>query len=79
MGPEARRWAVGLDGSSSCECSFALVIGQLANKRLHWFRLFLAFVAYFVIGAYYNYSTYGASGADLIPYVLSLSRILFEV
>ena len=33
-------------------------------------RLFLAFVAYFAVGAYYNYSTYGASGADLIPCVL---------
>ncbi|KAI1795745.1 autophagy-related protein 27 [Ganoderma leucocontextum] len=30
--------------------------------------LFLAFVAYFALGAYYNYSTYGASGADLIPH-----------
>ncbi|KAH9895092.1 autophagy-related protein 27 [Cubamyces lactineus] len=29
---------------------------------------FLAFVAYFGLGAYYNYSTYGASGADLIPH-----------
>lgn len=32
-------------------------------------RLLLAFVAYFGLGAYYNYSTYGASGMDLIPYV----------
>lgn len=32
-------------------------------------RLLLAFVAYFALGAYYNYSTYGASGIDLIPYV----------
>ncbi|KAI0074634.1 putative autophagy protein Atg27 [Panus rudis PR-1116 ss-1] len=30
--------------------------------------LFLAFVAYFALGAYYNYSTYGATGADLIPH-----------
>ncbi|TCD65116.1 hypothetical protein EIP91_003090 [Steccherinum ochraceum] len=30
--------------------------------------LFLAFVAYFGLGAYYNYSTYGASGTDLIPH-----------
>ena len=31
--------------------------------------MFLAFVAYFALGAYYNYSTYGATGADLIPCV----------
>lgn len=30
-------------------------------------RLILAFAAYFGLGAYYNYSTYGARGADLIP------------
>lgn len=30
-------------------------------------RLLLAFCAYFAIGAYYNYSTYGARGLDLIP------------
>ncbi|KAI9061762.1 hypothetical protein FKP32DRAFT_1575350 [Trametes sanguinea] len=30
--------------------------------------LFLAFIAYFALGAYYNYTTYGASGADLIPH-----------
>lgn len=35
-----------------------------------WFFLvlLLAFVAYLVLGAYYNYSTYGATGADLIPH-----------
>ncbi|CAL1707204.1 unnamed protein product [Somion occarium] len=30
--------------------------------------LLIAFVAYFALGAYYNYSTYGATGADLIPH-----------
>ncbi|EPT04482.1 hypothetical protein FOMPIDRAFT_1021764 [Fomitopsis schrenkii] len=30
--------------------------------------LLLAFVVYFTLGAYYNYSTYGASGMDLIPH-----------
>ncbi|GJE92282.1 autophagy-related protein 27 domain-containing protein [Phanerochaete sordida] len=30
--------------------------------------LVLALVAYFGLGAYYNYSTYGASGMDLIPH-----------
>ncbi|KAG8213949.1 autophagy-related protein 27-domain-containing protein [Butyriboletus roseoflavus] len=29
--------------------------------------LILAFAAYFALGAYYNYSTYGARGWDLIP------------
>ncbi|KAL5484935.1 ATG27 [Sanghuangporus weigelae] len=35
-----------------------------------WFflLLLLAFVAYFILGAYYNYSTYGATGSDLIPH-----------
>jgi len=35
------------------------------------YRLLLAIIAYFALGAYYNYSTYGASGVDLIPYVTS--------
>jgi len=30
--------------------------------------LLLAFAAYFALGAYYNYSTYGARGVDLIPH-----------
>ncbi|KAF9227342.1 hypothetical protein BS17DRAFT_775333 [Gyrodon lividus] len=30
--------------------------------------LLLAFAAYFALGAYYNYSTYGARGRDLIPH-----------
>jgi len=30
-------------------------------------RILLVFVAYFGLGAYYNYSTYGARGIDLIP------------
>ncbi|KAI5120310.1 hypothetical protein M0805_005814 [Coniferiporia weirii] len=40
------------------------------GSGIGWFflLLFLAFVAYFAIGAYYNYSTYGAVGADLIPH-----------
>jgi len=32
----------------------------------------LSLAAYFGLGAYYNYSTYGARGADLIPWVLSI-------
>ncbi|KAF5355116.1 hypothetical protein D9756_005315 [Leucocoprinus leucothites] len=40
------------------------------GSGLGWFFLviLLAFVAYFVLGAYYNYSTYGARGMDLIPH-----------
>ncbi|KAF9241603.1 autophagy-related protein 27 [Melanogaster broomeanus] len=30
--------------------------------------LLLAFASYFALGAYYNYSTYGARGLDLIPH-----------
>ncbi|KAK7675985.1 hypothetical protein QCA50_021061 [Cerrena zonata] len=30
--------------------------------------LFIALIAYFSVGAYYNYSTYGATGLDLIPH-----------
>ena len=39
-------------------------------------RLLLAIIAYFALGAYYNYTTYGASGVDLIPYFIPLSRHL---
>lgn len=39
-------------------------------------RLILAFLTYFGLGAYYNYSTYGASGVDLIPYVFLLITTL---
>ncbi|KAF6762978.1 autophagy-related protein 27 [Ephemerocybe angulata] len=40
------------------------------GSGIGWFflLLLLAFVAYFSIGAYYNYSTYGARGMDLIPH-----------
>jgi len=29
--------------------------------------IILALLAYFGLGAYYNYTTYGATGLDLIP------------
>ncbi|KAF9450450.1 hypothetical protein P691DRAFT_810395 [Macrolepiota fuliginosa MF-IS2] len=40
------------------------------GSGIGWFFLvvLLAFVAYFGLGAYYNYSTYGARGRDLIPH-----------
>jgi len=40
------------------------------GSGLGWFFLviFLCVAAYFGMGAYYNYSTYGARGADLIPH-----------
>ena len=40
-------------------------------------RLLFAFAAYFAIGAYYNYSTYGARGLDLIPYV-NVAMVLYH-
>jgi hypothetical protein len=48
-----------------CVLRFCCVFHVL--KR--FIRLLLAFVAYFGLGAYYNYSTYGATGIDLIPCV----------
>ncbi|KAJ3567175.1 hypothetical protein NP233_g6544 [Leucocoprinus birnbaumii] len=43
---------------------------ERVGSGLGWFFLviLLAFVAYFGLGAYYNYSTYGARGIDLIPH-----------
>ncbi|RDB25081.1 Autophagy-related protein 27 [Hypsizygus marmoreus] len=43
---------------------------ESTGSGIGWFFLvlILAFVAYFGLGAYYNYSTYGARGADLIPH-----------
>ncbi|KAF9653253.1 hypothetical protein BDM02DRAFT_3107819 [Thelephora ganbajun] len=40
------------------------------GSGIGWFFLvlLLAFLSYFALGAYYNYSTYGATGADLIPH-----------
>ncbi|PPQ67281.1 hypothetical protein CVT25_005865 [Psilocybe cyanescens] len=40
------------------------------GSGIGWFFLviLLAFVAYFGLGAYYNYSTYGSRGLDLIPH-----------
>jgi len=35
-------------------------------------RLVIASAGYFALGAYYNYTTYGATGVDLIPCVSSL-------
>ncbi|KAG7449502.1 uncharacterized protein BT62DRAFT_587764 [Guyanagaster necrorhizus] len=43
---------------------------ESVGSGLGWFFLvlLLAFLAYFGLGAYYNYTTYGASGKDLIPH-----------
>ncbi|KAL0072404.1 type II membrane protein [Marasmius tenuissimus] len=43
---------------------------ESVGSGIGWFFLvlLLALAAYFGLGAYYNYSTYGASGMDLIPY-----------
>ncbi|KAF8070470.1 autophagy-related protein 27 [Lyophyllum atratum] len=43
---------------------------ESSGSGVGWFFLvlILAFAAYFGLGAYYNYSTYGARGEDLIPH-----------
>jgi len=43
---------------------------EAVGSGIGWFFLvlLLAFIAYFALGAYYNYTTYGASGVDLIPH-----------
>ncbi|EJD52777.1 hypothetical protein AURDEDRAFT_111337 [Auricularia subglabra TFB-10046 SS5] len=38
------------------------------SLRMFFLLFVLAFVAYFAIGSYYNYNTYGASGWDVIPH-----------
>jgi hypothetical protein len=73
---------VGLGGSSLCE--FLCEVVFVRDVTDMYCRLLLAFAAYFGLGAYYNYSTYGASGADLIPYVSKFwlcfpSRILHDL
>ncbi|KZT72227.1 hypothetical protein DAEQUDRAFT_664794 [Daedalea quercina L-15889] len=43
--------------------------GHMGSGLGYFFLLLLlAFIAYFALGAYYNYSTYGATGMDLIPH-----------
>ncbi|KAF8313130.1 hypothetical protein DL93DRAFT_1204545 [Clavulina sp. PMI_390] len=44
--------------------------GSKKGSGVSWFfsMLLLAFVAYFGIGAWYNYNNYGASGWDLLPH-----------
>ena len=60
------------DGSSYCKSSFRRLLNlPMADFHFDGCRLIIAFVAYFVLGAYYNYSTYGASGVDLIPCVFT--------
>ncbi|KAH9961290.1 autophagy-related protein 27 [Russula dissimulans] len=43
---------------------------EAVGSGVGWFflLLFIAFAGYFVLGAYYNYTTYGATGVDLIPH-----------
>ncbi|KAJ7579212.1 autophagy-related protein 27 [Mycena floridula] len=43
---------------------------ESVGSGIGWFFLvlFLALATYFGVGAYYNYSTYGASGMDLVPH-----------
>ena len=62
---------MGSDGSSFCLSS---LLHSKVDKFLTWnaLRLVIAFAGYFALGAYYNYTTYGATGVDLIPCVSSL-------
>lgn len=55
---------VASDGFSLCKISCLLLHLVLTRS----YRILLAFASYFGIGAYYNYSTYGATGMDLIPH-----------
>ncbi|KAJ3814564.1 autophagy-related protein 27 [Lentinula aff. lateritia] len=43
---------------------------ESVGSGIGWFFLviLLAFITYFVLGAYHNYATYGATGMDLIPH-----------
>ncbi|KAA1473939.1 hypothetical protein DENSPDRAFT_803280 [Dentipellis sp. KUC8613] len=43
---------------------------ESVGSGIGWFFLvvILVFAGYFILGAYYNYTTYGATGADLIPH-----------
>jgi hypothetical protein len=59
-----RAWAVGLGSFSLCEL-YNLSMSTVADTC--FYSLLLAFGGYFALGAYYNYSTYGARGVDLIP------------
>lgn len=45
-------------------------LGENVGSGIGWFFLvlLLAFISYFALGMYYNYSTYGATGKDLIPH-----------
>ena len=48
-----------------------IALSALAESGLPC-RLFLSAGAYLGIGAYYNYSNYGSTGWDLVPYVTLL-------
>jgi len=43
---------------------------KAVGSGVGWFflLLFIVFAGYFALGAYYNYTTYGATGVDLIPH-----------
>jgi hypothetical protein len=57
-----------LDGSFFCTWQ-ASHDAELRLTDDDVYRFFLALGAYFAIGAYHNYTNYGASGWDLVPYV----------
>jgi len=67
---------VTVEWSSPAGCSSSPTEGdgkppeEAVGSGVGWFFLwlFIAFAGYFVLGAYYNYTTYGATGVDLIPH-----------
>jgi len=60
----------GTDGGEHHEDDEHEVDDEHVGSGIGWFFLVIlfAFAAYLGLGAYYNYSTYGATGADLIPH-----------
>lgn len=50
----------------SCSCKLRLNTSNEVISNV-FDRILFGFVAYFGLGAYYNYNNYGATGWDLVP------------
>jgi hypothetical protein len=61
---------VGRTGSGIGWFFLLYVSSPLRVPKLMCGRLLISFVGYFALGAYYNYNNFGATGWDLVPYVL---------
>ena len=56
-------------GSLPCASfCFFFCVNSLLTTSSTSFRILLGFLGYFVLGAYHNYTTYGATGWDAIPH-----------